>query len=203
MRIDNVDYNGFPKVAKGMRSDAEMLNKQVKELYERLAEMKKDWYGPRYDELVKAFNRMIPDLNKILDLTVTQMPFTIETIANNYAKVDIGKGITSAIETATKKIADVVESGKQKLRFDETKVIADKQKMDTNLNRVLELMDSIEEKYKTLDWKSDASDEFEKTFKKLKSNISSNISNTKKQFKELMDKTISDMKGTESANTVK
>ena len=198
--IDDVDYNGFPKVAKGMRSDAEELNNQVKELYDRLAEMKKDWYGPRYDELVKSFNKMIPDLNKIMELTVTKMPFTIEKIANNYAKVDTGKGITSAVETATKKIAEVVESAKQRLRFDETKVNEDKQNMDTNLNRVLELMDSIEEKYKTLEWKSDAASNFEKTFKNLKNNITNNITDTKKQFKELMDKTLSDMKDVENAN---
>lgn len=198
--IDDVDYNGFPKVAKGMRTDAEELNDQVKELYDRLAEMKKDWYGPRYDELVKTFNRMIPDLNKIMELTVTKMPFTLEKIANNYAKVDTGKGITSAVETATKKIAEVVESAKQRLRFDETKVNEDKQNMDTNLNRVLELMDSIEEKYKTLEWKSDAASDFEKTFKKLKNNITNSITDTKKQFKDLMDKTLSDMKEAENAN---
>ena len=198
--IDDVDYNGFPKVAKSMRSEAEELNNQVKELYDRLAEMKKDWYGPRYDELVKSFNKMIPDLNKIMELTVTKMPFTIEKIANNYAKVDTGKGITSAVETATKKIAEVVESAKQRLRFDETKVNEDKQNMDTNLNRVLELMDSIEEKYKTLEWKSDAASNFEKTFKNLKNNITNNITDTKKQFKELMDKTLSDMKDVENAN---
>lgn len=198
--IDDVDYNGFPKVAKGMRSDAEELNNQVKELYDRLAEMKKDWYGPRYDELVKSFNRMIPDLNKIMELTVTKMPFTIEKIANNYAKVDTGKGITSAVETAAKKIAEVAESAKQRLRFNETKVNEDKQNMDTNLNRVLELMDSIENNYKTLEWESDASRTFEKTFKNLKNNIINNITDTKKQFKELMDKTLSDMKETENAN---
>ena len=198
--IDDVDYNGFPKVAKSMRSEAEELNNQVKELYDRLAEMKKDWYGPRYDELVKSFNRMIPDLNKIMELTVTKMPFTIEKIANNYAKVDTGKGITSAVETAAKKIAEVAESAKQRLRFNETKVNEDKQNMDTNLNRVLELMDSIENNYKTLEWESDASRTFEKTFKNLKNNIINNITDTKKQFKELMDKTLSDMKETENAN---
>ena len=135
-----------------------------------------------------------------MELTVTKMPFTIEKIANNYAKVDTGKGITSAVETATKKIAEVVESAKQRLRFDETKVNEDKQNMDTNLNRVLELMDSIEEKYKTLEWKSDAASNFEKTFKNLKNNITNNITDTKKQFKELMDKTLSDMKDVENAN---
>ena len=79
-RIDEVDYRGFPTVAKGMRSDAEKMNKEVIELYNTLKEMKKDWYGPRYDQLVKGFNKMIPDFDNMLKLTVTQVPASLEKI---------------------------------------------------------------------------------------------------------------------------
>ena len=199
-RIDEVDYNGFPKVATNMRSEAEKLNKEINDLYKSLAEMKKDWYGPRYDELVKNFNKMIPDLNEITKLTVTKMPFTLETIANNYAKVDIGKGITAAVETAAKKIKDVAKSAKLNLRFEEKNVKTYQSSMETNLDKVLKLMDSIEERYKQLNWKSDASDEFQKTFKKLKSNITTNITGIKKDFTRLMNEARDDMQMVENAN---
>ena len=202
-RIEEVDYNAFPGIAGNMRNDAIQLNKEVKELYKTLAEMKKNWYGPRYDELVTSFNKMIPDLNEILKLTVTKVPFTLETIANNYAKVDLGKGITAAVEKASDAIADVAKSAKRTFRFKETAVRSNQSSMDKNLKKVLELMDSIESKYKKLNWKSEASDEFQRKFTALKKNISLSITDVSKQFTKLMNDAIQDVSKAEKANTIK
>ena len=202
-RIDEVDYQGFPRVAKGMRDDAVKMNKEITELYNTLKEMKKDWYGPRYDELVKGFNKMIPDFDNMLKLTVTKVPFTLETIANNYAKVDMGKAVTTAIEKATKKIANVALSAKKTLRFEDNDVDAKRKKMEKNLDKVNDLMNSIEAKYNKINWKSDASDEFKKTFKSLKTNIVKNTTAIKKDFKKLMDQSAEDMRKAEQANKVK
>lgn len=201
-RIDEVDYRGFPTVAKGMRSDAEKMNKEVIELYNTLKEMKKDWYGPRYDQLVKGFNKMIPDFDNMLKLTVTQVPASLEKIANNYAKVDIGAAITTAVEKATKKITNVALSAKKTLRFEDSAVEAKKQQMEKKLDEVNKLMNSIEAKYNKLNWKSDASDEFKKTFKKLKTNIVKNTTAIKKDFKKLMEQSATDMRKAEQANNV-
>jgi len=202
-RIDEVDYQGFPRVAKGMRDDAVKMNKEITELYNTLKEMKKDWYGPRYDDLVKGFNKMIPDFDNMLKLTVTKVPFTLETIANNYAKVDMGKAVTTAIEKATKKIANVALSAKKTLRFEDNDVDAKRKKMEKNLDKVNDLMNSIEAKYNKINWKSDASDEFKKTFKSLKTNIVKNTTAIKKDFKKLMDQSAEDMRKAEQANKVK
>lgn len=202
-RIDEVDYQGFPRAAKGMRDDAVKMNKEITELYNTLKEMKKDWYGPRYDDLVKGFNKMIPDFDNMLKLTVTKVPFTLETIANNYAKVDLGKAVTTAIEKATKKIANVALSAKKTLRFEDNDVDAKRKKMEKNLDKVNDLMNSIEAKYNKINWKSDASDEFKKTFKNLKTNIVKNTTAIKKDFKKLMDQSAEDMRKAEQANKVK
>ena len=84
--IEEVDYNGFSRIAKAMREDAIKLNKEVTMAYATVGVMEKNWYGPRYDDLVKIFNKMIPDFENILKLTVTDFPYTLELSDANIGK---------------------------------------------------------------------------------------------------------------------
>ena len=82
-RIDRVDYVAMPGQAKKMREYALELNSELKAAYSNVAEMHNAWYGIRYNELVKDFNGLVEQINELLDLVVTKVPFTIETIAKN------------------------------------------------------------------------------------------------------------------------
>ena len=101
-RIDHVDYEAMPRQAKAMREYALELNSELRAAYTNIGEMHNSWYGVRYNELVKDFNELVPQVNDLLKLVVTDIPFAIETIANNYAQADKGQNVTSAEETSAK-----------------------------------------------------------------------------------------------------
>ncbi len=200
--IEEVDYNGFPRIAKAMRGDAINLNKEVTMAYATVGVMQKNWYGPRYDDLVKIFNKMIPNFENILKLTVTDFPYTLELVANNYSTVDTGKKVTSAEKTAIQKIQNISLSGKTTFRFMEENVKANQNDINKNFERILGFMDSIEANYKKLNWISASAKEFEMKFTRLKNDITKNVEDTQKQFKILMDQTIADVAKSEKANNV-
>ena len=103
-QIDHVDYEAMPRQAKQMREYAIELNGEIRTAYSNVGEMHNSWYGIRYNELVKDFNELVPQVNDLLKLVVTDIPFAVETIANNYAQADKGQNVTSAEETAANKI---------------------------------------------------------------------------------------------------
>ena len=109
-RIDRVDYVAMPGQAKKMRENALELNSELKAAYSIVAEMHNAWYGIRYNELVKDFNGLVEQINELLDLVVTKVPFTIETIANNYSKADKDQNVVSAEETAVNKIEELYKN---------------------------------------------------------------------------------------------
>lgn len=201
-RIEEVDYNGFPRIAKAMREDAKNLNREVSTAYATVGVMQKSWYGPRYDDLVKIFNKMIPNFENILTLTVTDFPYILELVANNYSNVDAGKKVTTAEKTPIQKIEKISPSGKKTFRFMESNVKTHQTDIGKNFDKILGFLDSIEANYKKLNWKSAAAKEFEMKFNRLKKDISNSVTDTKREFKTLMDQTVEDIQRAEKSNTV-
>ena len=105
-RIMNVDYEAIPGKAQQMRSQGEELNTELTTAYQSITDMHNAWYGKRYNELVKSFNNIIPQINEMLQLVVGDIPFALETVANNYSQADKGSNVTSANNTAPKKISN-------------------------------------------------------------------------------------------------
>ena len=116
-QIMNVDYEAMPNQAKQMREYAKELNSTLKVAYSNVQEMHNSWYGMRYNELVKDFNELSPKLNKLLDLVVKEIPFALETIANNYAQADRGQNVTSAEETVPNIIEELPIMNDVGMRF--------------------------------------------------------------------------------------
>ena len=100
--ITNVDYVAIPAQAQNMRALGQELNNELSTAYQSIANMHNCWYGKRYNELVKEFNNMVQQINELLELVVGEIPFALETIANNYSQADQGSNITSAAKTAPK-----------------------------------------------------------------------------------------------------
>ena len=116
-RIDHVDYEAMPRQAKAMREYALELNSELRAAYTNIGEMHNSWYGVRYNELVKDFNELIPQINDLLKLVVTEIPFAVETVANNYAQADKGQNVTSAEETSANNIENLPITNDVGMRF--------------------------------------------------------------------------------------
>lgn len=199
--ISSVDYQQIPGKTTEMREHAQTLNGKITEAYGKVSEMKKNWYGIRYNALVKKFNDIIPKLNEMLKLVVSEIPDTLDTVAKNYAKVDGGSVSTNQGLVPTQ-IELIVESTDVGMRFEEAEVSDTQKIVDKDFGDAIEAMNSIESTYNSITWTSDAATAFKTKFNTLKKDIVDSFSDIKENFESLMTQTISDMKSAESANTV-
>ena len=112
-RIQTVDYERMPQQANEMREEAKVLNKEMTLAYKSIDDMRKCWYGKRYNELVEVFNKMQPSLNKMLET-----PNKIEDIAESNevgmrfltAEVNEVKQKVSTNFTNAKELMDSIEN---------------------------------------------------------------------------------------------
>ena len=166
-QIDHVDYEAMPRQAKQMREYAIELNGEIRTAYSNVGEMHNSWYGIRYNELVKDFNELVPQVNDLLKLVVTDIPFAVETIANNYAQADKGQNVTSAEETAANKIEDLPITNDVGMRFMTGEVANTQRAVSEKFESAKELMNKIEAEYNRVDWQSEASESFKARFAQL------------------------------------
>ena len=200
--ITSVDYEAIPSQAKQMRAEAQQLNSEMTKAYTSIENMHNSWYGVRYNELQKAFNNLIPSLNEMLTLVVKEIPFALETVANNYSLADKGTKVTSAINDGPKPITALTITSDVGMKFITADVEATQKSVETNFENSKEQMNKIESIYNGIDWKSEAATAFKSQFTKLKNEIVISFENLKADFAKLMNETKSDIQATESANTV-
>lgn len=201
-KIDHVDYEEMPRQAKAMREYALELNNELRTAYSNVGEMHNSWYGVRYNELVKDFNELIPQVNDLLKLVVTEIPFAVETIANNYAQADKGQNVTSAEETSANNIENLPITNDVGMRFMTAEVANTQRSVSEKFDASKELMNKIEAEYNRVEWQSEASESFKARFNKLKNDILMAFDNINNEFSKLMTQTQQDIETTEKANTV-
>lgn len=201
-KIDHVDYEAMPRQAKAMREYALELNNELRTAYSNVGEMHNSWYGVRYNELVKDFNELIPQVNDLLKLVVTEIPFAVETIANNYTQADKGQNVTSAEETSANNIENLPITNDVGMRFMTAEVANTQRSVSEKFDASKELMNKIEAEYNRVEWQSEASESFKERFNKLKNDILMAFDNINNEFSKLMTQTQQDIETTEKANTV-
>lgn len=201
--IQQVDYEQMAKQATQMRRNGVSFNTELSNAYRSIADMHSVWYGKRYNELVKAFNEMTTSINEMLNLVVSEIPFTLETIANNYSQADKGSNVTSASKEAPKKVANLSISNEVGMKFITESVNSTQTNVSNNFTKAKELMNTIESDYGKIKWQSEASEAFKAKFRKLKNEIVTAFENINKDFTKLMNQTKEDIQAAESANTLK
>ena len=201
-KIQNVDYEAMPKQAKQMRTYGQQLNTQMTNAYKSIENMHNSWYGKRYNELVKQFNNLTTQINEMLTLVVTDIPYALETVANNYSQADRGTNATSAQKTSHKKVTNLTIHNDVGMKFVTSNVESVQKSVSTNFKNAKDQMNKIQAEYTKIKWQSEASEAFKSKFNKLKQNIISSFENIESQFTKLMTQTKNDIEKTEKANTV-
>ena len=201
-KIERVDYEAMPGQAKEMRGYGKQLNGEITKVYASIEELHNSWYGKRYNELVKAFNNMIPQLNELLTLVVTDVPYALETIANNYSLADRGMKVTTVSDEGPNKITNRTITNDVGMKFLEEKVLEVQTSISSNFKNAKDLMIRIESVYAKITWQSEAAETFKAQFTKLKNDIVASFENINTQFVKLMQQTQQDIQNAENANTV-
>ena len=200
--IVNVDYEAIPRQALSMRTHGKELNDELVTVYQSIQDMHNVWYGERYNALLAEFNKIVTNLNELLSLVVDEIPFTLETVANNYSLADRGTNAVQAIREEPKKIVALAIPKDVGMKFITNEVSAIKESVSKNFQNSRNKMDTIETEYNKIAWQSEAADAFKAKFKKLKNEIVSSFEQLNLQFTNLMNKTMEDIQRTENANTV-
>ena len=201
-KIQNVDYEAIPAKASAMRQAGTQLNQELLNMYQKITDMHNAWYGKRYHTLVLDFNAMVPQLNAMIDLVVSEIPFTLETVSNNYSKVDQGTNIVAATKTLPTKIVDIMIAEDVGMRFLESEVGMTRQQVSNALENAKQMMNQIDSILGQVKWQSEASEAFRTKFAQLKASITTAFDNINNQFAKLITQAQTDMQSTESANTV-
>lgn len=201
-RIKEVDYNALAKNAGDIRSYAQELNNELTTAYQKITDMHNVWYGQRYNSLVTEFNNITTQLNDLLNLVVGEIPFTLETIANNYSQADMGANVTSAQQTAPSRIMDIAIHNDVGMRFLTGDVESIQSQVSSNLDNAKSKMETIESTFKATPWESEAHEAYQSKLASLKSSIVNSFENIKSQFAKLMTQTQEDVQNAETSNTV-
>ena len=201
-KIQNVDYEAMPRNAKQMRNLGKQLNTEVTNAYNSVRDMRSSWYGKRYNELVKHFNNMIPQINEMLQLVVTDIPVTLEKVANNYSQADRGSNATTVENTTPRKITNIEIHNDVGMKFITANVQQVQTKVSNNFKNAKDQMNKISTEYNKVKWTSEASEAFKTKFNKLKTEITKSFEDIEQTFSKLMNQAKEDVQKSETANTV-
>lgn len=201
-RIMEVDYEAIPAKAKRIRVQGQELNNEITTAYTSIANMHNSWYGQRYNALVTLFNNLIPQINEMLVLTVQEIPFALETVANNYAQADKGSNVVGVERTDPKKVSNLTIPNDVGMKFLSSEVTNVKESVSTNFKNAKSKMSEIESTYSQINWQSEASEAFKTKFTKLKQQIISAFEQIDAQFTKLMTEALNDVQSTEKSNTI-
>ena len=202
-KIESVDYKSIPRDAKAMRTKGQELNKEIADAYKSVKELHTDWYGKRYNDLVKEFNKLIPQLNDMLTLVVKEIPSTLETIANNYSQADEGAKVTTVDTTGPSKIETLIAPNDVGMKFITERVETAKNKISTNFTNAKSKMGEIETQFGKVKWQSEAASAFKTKLSSLKNDITQAFDEINRAFGKLMNQTMTDIQSAETSNTVK
>lgn len=201
-KIMNVDYEAIPALAKQIRAHGQELNSEITTAYTSIGNMHNSWYGKRYNALVKSFNNITSQINELLTLVVGEIPFALETVANNYSQADKGANVTSANKTAPKKISNLTLHNDVGMKFLTSEVSSVQKSVSNNFKKAKTKMNTIESTYSKIKWQSEASQAFKSKFTKLKNNIIKAFDEINSDFTKLMNQTLQDIQKAEKSNTV-
>lgn len=201
--IGNVDYMSIPAKTDQMRGVGRELNEKMQNMYDKIRELHEFWYGERYNRLVEGFNKIRPSVNNIVELLFTQLPSSLDTIANNYSKLGRNMNIRTVSDEKPRIIEELPKMDDTgKFRFISNSVADVKQDVEAKISKGIELIDEFENIYRTIDWESDAATAYQSLFARLKEELVTSLNNLKKDFTELMAQAEKDTKLTEDTNTV-
>lgn len=203
--ISNVDYNSMPSLAANLREKGQDIKNEFTKAYNEIEELKENWYGVRYDELVTQFNNQRTGIKNVLDLIINQIPNALERVANNYAKVDTGATITSEGSEQATDITEISKSATENFRYHSEPVSAVRANVETCFNNVLTNMNayaSIYGNFVAEGWQSEAAEAFLSKLITEKDNIDDSVNSLLESFSKLMQDASEEVSAAESANTV-
>lgn len=197
--IYQADYSSIPKIAKTIRELGLEMNTAFEKIYKKVENLRKYWYGSKYNKLVSMFNELAENVNEMLKMVVTDIPTSLGTVAYNYAVAD-HFALAKAQVTKPRKIGQIEKANQKQARFKTTEVETVRKNIESQFNQIQSKMNEIEKIYSKLSWISDASKTHFNKFSKLKTTILKNIDSIKSSFTKFVKEASASFEQAENAN---
>lgn len=195
------NYTEIPVIASQMASEGSDISKLISDAYKNVDALKATWKGLRYNTVIAGFNEIIPSINELEDLIITEIPTTLGQVAKNYASVDGGSApaVSEASKIATTAISN---SETNVLTFDSSAAESSLEFVKSNFSSVQDDLDKYRDQFNSLDWDSPAAESFRTRFEKLSTSIKESFSNLCASFERAMTQAREDMEKADSANNI-
>lgn len=198
-RIEVVDYRELQNSAKSIREGGNALMNLMRQAFTKVGEMSSAWYGKRYNMVVDEFNKNIPLINNISQLTMADFPNALDAIAVNYARVDMEELSPNQSDAVTK-ISEIAHNQAIGLRFVTDDVINVNDAIKECFNDANEQLENISGICNSLPWTSEAQEAFVATFTNLKNQIQQSFNDILTAFNANVDAAKTEMEQAENAN---
>ena len=196
--VQNVNYEEIPSKAKSMRELGKDINRKLVKIYNSIDEMHNYWYGIRFNELEMSFNDFVSDINELLQLIVGDIPFELETIANDYSKLESGMDLTSAVNIPPIRIQLLEIKNDVGMRFISSEVITIHESIKQDFETVVSDLDEYQGIFSQIDWNSDAANVYKSKFDRIKASFNNKIDDINAKFDAIIIQTEEDVENAEN-----
>ncbi len=200
MRVQSVDYMQLASAAKTIASEASDINIAIKKAFNLVQDLHISWTGRRYNNFVEQFNKLTTDMNSLLKLTVTDIPYILTSAANIYAEAMEGRAVTTVLSNKPNNVTKLPVYNDKNIKFLEEAARDKSVAIKNQFTEIKTSMATIQSTLKAINWDSQASREFMLTFNKLKTSIDSYLTETSNAYSKLMNSAITDMQTIENIN---
>ena len=159
--ISNIDYDTLVSGASQIASKADEMQNKIKSAFDAIEAMSEHWFGNSYDNFINVVNMSITNLNKMFEITVSDIPHEIYAKAKSYAYSQQTEVSASFTDQTALTLTDLAKTNKgTKLRFQSENISADQ----TTINGYFEDAATAADEAKTIatslkdDWKSISGD---------------------------------------------
>ncbi len=202
VNLKGVQYEQIPNIVRRMRTQGQSLNTEFSNAYKSIIAMNQDWYGKRYEALAKGFIDMKQSIDNMLKIVVTELPKSLEDVANNYSQYDSGNNICTPQSTSIIPMPSISIDSKSGVRFILSGVQTTQKNVGQNFTKAVGFMNDIQKTFATITWESESANTFKKKFDELHRKVKKSIEDITDAFDKNMKSAINDIKEAERANTV-
>ena len=204
MAVIKVNCNDMYQRAKQIRNNSQKIHELLSDVYLAFGDIQSIWKGNSYNELVNQVNTMTTPLNKMLKIMSSNIPYTIEKVAYNYAVADEqGAKVVKPVKGENlKKINSINVPQVEQLTFLSTEVELFKNLVLQKLNRVNDLINNVESLYRDMSWQGKAAKEFNSKVSNLKKYMFTTVNDLKNYIEQYIQKAQEEMQYAENQNKV-
>lgn len=186
--------------AKAIRENGKEFERYLHNAFNELDNMHSFWQGQKYNQLRTEFNKIISDLNRMIDFSVSKLPTAIEEIANMFAEADLGDQVTSVTEEAYEPIVLLNQYKDSELRFSINDTIASKDVINRSFENAKEKMNIIFDILGNLSWNDPSVQTLQQSLMKTKTKIEDDFNTVINRFENMIAETTKAIEQMEKTN---